>query len=398
VTAPRTLDRAELRRQVVSTAGGGDLTEELIDYCRSPFELQSLQRSLPLADEPHVSDWRRYASAGEHALWTGLRERLVQLKVPIREGVSATDAYARTIRRGAPFDEEAFGGTAGLARPDALRLEIHAHPAGALPVLMPAVREDFETLYRALACHSEPTPVNPSVNAQMISGIVNWDRVATYRTAWEATAAASGGPWPAEMARVAARSPELFYDRVILLGRGGYSGIPAEQMGMTADHEAWVSASTRIRIEHEFTHYATKRLFGTMRLNLFDELLADCMGMAYALGAFRARWFLLGLGLGHLPTIDPRGRVHAYRAGLSDRAFTAVCAILPAAASRVEALTERFYRVETRGRFLLALADLTIELLASAQGEELFEESYARAAGLEGRAPDRPSAVDEGRA
>ena len=393
------VNRLAVRRRVLQQFGAGDAIDELLAYCDSPFDLGSIRAALPLAEEPHVADWRGYARDGGSEVWNVLRERLPQLEIPIREGISATEAYGRTIRRGVPFDEADFGGTMTLVRPEALQLQIHDHPAGALPVLMPAVRADFETLYRALAGSSEPLTVNPSVNAQLISGIVNWDRVGVYRERWAASADDGARSWPAEMAHIATTAPEQFYDRVILIGRGAYSSIAPERLGFKPDDERWLEGSTKIRLEHEFTHYATKRLFGAMRLNLFDELLADCMGMAYALGAFRASWFLLGLGIEPSGGLDPRGRVHAYRGTLSDRGFGVVCALLAAAASRVESLADRFYSIETRGRFLLALADLTLELLAADEGDELFEDSQSRALRLEEQQLDggSPQAPQEGR-
>jgi hypothetical protein len=373
------LDRLALRRRVVVDAGGGGCADEVLAYCESPYRLDGLRAAWPLPEEAHVADWRRYGADGA-ITFAALQRRLPQLSIPVREGISATDAYRRTMRRGARFDPEIFGGALSLLRPDELLVEIHDHPAGALPVLMPAVRQDFETMYRALACRNEPVPVNPSVSAQMISGIVNWDRVAAYRSAWMA-GDGNERNWPDEMRRIAAQAPERFYDRVILIGRGAYSAVPARKMDLDLRDEVWLDRSIGIRLEHEFTHYATKRLYGTMRLNLFDELLADCLGMTYSMGAFRARWFLMALGV--LPAIDPQGRAQTYRGSLGDEAFRVVCTILAAAASRAESLVARFYRVETRGRFLLALADSTLEQLAAREGEELFEASWQRARQLE---------------
>ncbi|MDP1572183.1 MAG: hypothetical protein Q8L86_19470 [Vicinamibacterales bacterium] len=84
----------------------------------------------PLADEPHVDDWRRYAAEAGEGLWPYLQARLPQLRAPIREGISKTDAYTRLVRRGETVDAAALGGSLTLSS-TAFRLELHDHPAGA---------------------------------------------------------------------------------------------------------------------------------------------------------------------------------------------------------------------------------------------------------------------------
>ena len=69
---------------------------------------------------------------------------------------------------------------------------------------------------------------------------------------------------------------------------------------------------TALRLEHELTHLATKRLLGEMRLNLLDELVADCMGMVAALGLFDAQLFGLCLGLDPNGAPLPAGRWRTY--------------------------------------------------------------------------------------
>src|SRR6185295_212429 len=147
----------------------------------------------------HVAAWRGYATEGP-STFEVLQRRLPQLCIPIREGVSSTPAYARVARQGAPFAEEAFDGKLTLTRPERLDLRIHEHMAGALPVLMTDCRVDFETLTRALAHRSEPVPVHPSVNAHLVGGFINWDRVSGCRKEWLArTGTDASAAWPAEL-------------------------------------------------------------------------------------------------------------------------------------------------------------------------------------------------------
>lgn len=69
-------------------------------------------------------------------------------------------------------------------------------------------------------------------------------------------------------------------------------------------NQSWLKASTVLRLEHELTHLATKRLLGEMRLNLLDELVADCMGMVAALGVCSMPSCLV-VALALIPTAPP---------------------------------------------------------------------------------------------
>ena len=278
--------------------------EAVARYCANPFPPQPLPPPpvFPLATEPHVADWSRYAAEAGGDPFAYLQRSLPQLGVPIRAGISKTDAYGRVARRGEPCLEETFGERLRLQRPQALRLVIHQHPAGALPVLVSSERGDFETLVRALACRSEPEPISSSVNAQMVAGFINWERVQRYRDAWLAEGGSQDG-WPEEMARAAREESWRFYDRFMLTCERPYSDVSASQLGLAMSEADWVEKSTLLRVEHEFTHYATKRAFGAMSLHLFDETIADFMGTTLALGTFRAEWFLRFLGLEAWPAV-----------------------------------------------------------------------------------------------
>jgi hypothetical protein len=209
----------------------------------------------------------------------------------------------------------------------------------------------------------------------MIAGIVNWDRVSTVRAAF-LDAGGDRAAWPAEMRRIASFTPGLFHDKVILLADAPYAGRSPAELSLSFDDDGWLAVSTRLRIEHEFAHYATKRLYGTMRLNLLDELIADAMGMTYALNGFSAHWFLTALGLGAWPEVLPTGRVHTYCASLSQGAFREVVPLVIDAAKRLERLTRDYALPGTRPRYLLTLTTLDLPRLAAADGDTAWCEGW----------------------
>jgi hypothetical protein len=379
-------DDTDGRRELIAQQFGCSKSacEQVFDYCSTPFDPARLGPPpvLPLTSDAHVNDWRRYAAEAGDAVFPYLQRCFPQLAIPIRDGISKSDLYARAVRRGEAVDPAAFGEALQLQNPAGLRLEIHEHPAGALPVLIVQDRDDFATLVRALACRNEPTPIGPAVNAQMIAGIVNWDRVRRYRASWSGGMAPDDTErtWPAEMARVAATAPETFRDRIMLVATASYSSVDAHDLGLPYEARRWRELSHVIRVEHEFTHYTTKRLYGHMRNNLFDELLADFMGVTAALGTFQARWFLTFIGLDPWPDVRPDGRVHTYRADLSEEAFRVVCEVTRRAAEELERLTGARYSVSERSRFFLALSWMTLDLLAGPDCDALFAAAYLRAA------------------
>ena len=375
-----------MRRAVLARLGGSEAAvEEALRYCESPFGAPLVPRPVfPLADEPHVEDWRRYAAEAGSRVFEYLQERLPQLQIPVREGVSRTPAWADVVLGGKPFRAEDFGGRLELARPGAVRLLLHEHPAGALPAIVSDHRSDFETLVRALAWRGEARPVGPAVNAQLVGGFINWDRLGRYRQEWGRRllpeAAVDG--WAAELARLRHSEKWRFQDRFIVVCLQPYSGVGARELGLELGDDEWLEVSTRLRVEHEFTHYATRRVFGVMRLNLLDETLADFMGTTYALGTFRAAWYLRFLGLEGWPAVRAGGRIHTYAAELSPAAFALVCAVAVGAARALETLCSLFYAPAERGRFLLALCAMTLELLASEEAVALFRKSYEDAGAL----------------
>lgn len=393
---------AERRRILQALGAPAAVRAALLAYGENPFVSAATGAPpvLPLAPEPHLQRWRDYQRqiAGGAPTLDCLQQALAQLCVPVEAGQSGTPAYAAVMRRGQPFDAAAFGGRRlCLRRPEALRLGLYSHPAGDLPVLSTPQREDFVTLFRALACRSEPRPLNAAVNAHLIAGLLNWDRVRRYRAAW--TVDHLGGDWGAEMQRVARQEPWRFYDRLMLVCDDVYSGVPAGALGLDIDDAEWLRRSAVLRLEHEFTHYATKRVYGLMRLNMFDEIIADWAGITAALGRFRAAWFLRFLNLpadardGALERADPTtfdGRLLAYRDGLDDDALPWLARLLVDAAHGLQRLSDTHYRPAGRARFLLALTRLGLELLASDRRETYFDAAWRQAGRLlDSHPPDR---------
>ncbi len=214
----------------------------------------------------------------------------------------------------------------------------------------------------------------------MVAGYNNWSRVGELRSRWEARdpAARECATWGEEFQRLQA-TPELYQDRFILLSDGPYSAVPAADLGL--EEGEWRAMSLLIRRDHECAHYFTRRLFGSMRNNVLDELIADYAGLVAATGRFRADWFLRFVGLEGFPSYRPGARLDLYRGKppLSDGAFRVLQALVERAARNLE----RFDAGRDRSRpgdtalTVAALASLRLDELAADGAEERLTQAVA---------------------
>jgi hypothetical protein len=351
---------------------------ELLAYARNDFVLPGGDAAIdrPAPDEPFVTAWEQYAAEAEEVgAAECLRRRLVQLRFPIAAGMSASAAYRAATRRGELGSLEHEG--LALERPDDVRILVHPTAAGRVPVVVAGARADFVSLVRALVHRNEPADVPDSMGACIVAGYNNWDRIATLRARWAREQRGDCPParWTEEFRRIVPMT-ELYQDRFILLSSGPYSAVPAYAMGL--DEREWLALSLTIRLEHECTHYVTRRMLGSMRNSLLDELIADYMGIAAAAGRYREDWFLRFMGLERFPHYRRGGRLENYHGEppLSEGAFTVLASVVRAAAAQLERFDSgRPHAARGIGcgtRTIVALATLGLERLASSMGAELL--------------------------
>lgn len=376
------------RRQLAEAGAVGQEVDELLAYNENTFDLTHLgsSLSLPLPDEPFVACWRRWVDEASQATAQGscafevLRRHLPQLRFPIEKGISQSEDYRRATLQG--IDPDLLEGATGLEieQPETIHFEIYPSLAGGLPVIEVHHRQQFEILVRALSRRNEPSPVPPAMGAQMVSGFNNWSRIHELQRQWQETPVEerTSATW-GEAFAVIRQQPELYQDRFALLSDGPYSAVTASELGLT--ESTWRAKSLIIRREHECTHYFTRRVFGSMRNHLLDELIADFAGIMAAEGRFRGDWFLRFMGFEASGPWRPDGRLAIYRGepALSDGAFRVLQRLTIRAAEHLE----RFEESELRGRhsrgltgrLIIALAASSIIDLASWEGMERLRQS-----------------------
>ena len=227
--------------------------------------------------------------------------------------------------------------------PERVELSVRPTIAGKLPVLVVGDRADFETLVQALSSRNEPVPIPPAMGACLVKGLNNWSRVAAYRTEWQAQhAGADDAAWGAEFQRLVPRK-ELYQDRLVILSTGPYSAVPAADVGLP--ESVWLERSVAIRQEHELTHLFVHRVFGVMRTHVFDEIVADFVGLARAFGTYRPYLALRFFGLEAYPQ-DP-ARVAGWKwtlldPPLSEGAWAVVRTLVSHAVHALDAFASRW--------------------------------------------------------
>lgn len=362
-----------LRATILDSYGANSSEiEELLTYNKKFFDHDNWRPSqqFPLKSEPHIAIWKDYVvEAKEISVFETLKQKLVQLHFPIQEGISQTEAYRTATIKGENPDiiPEATGLV--LKEPEKLRLNIYQSLAGEIPVLLPSNREDFELLVRSLTKRNEPKPIPASMGACMVAGYNNWDRIRKYRKQWEKDNPldCSEAQWEKKFKRLIPLK-HCYQDRFIILSDGFYSNVLPQDIGLPESE--WRRLSLTIRLEHECTHYFTKRVFNSMRNNALDELIADYRGIIAATGSYKADWFLHFMGLESFPNYRASGRLQNYRGQppLSDRAFKILQVLVRDAAQNIENFDREYVNGSRFDNFqtlmLIALTNLTLEELA----------------------------------
>lgn len=330
---------------------------------------EQVAASLSLNDAPLVATWKQYfAEAQTDGVYQTLRRYLVQFQFPVKAGISETEAYRQATRRGlrTAFMPEATG--LNLADPAGLQLFLHPSVAGQIPVLVVEERSDFERIVQALCYRNEPRALPVSMGAAFIKGLNNWDRIRRLKERLK------GLPFQQNWQQ----QKDQYQDSLIVLSRIPYSNVTAATVGLSSDE--WLDQSLRIRLEHECAHYFTLRHFGCMHSNMYDELIADYLGICAVAPHFRADWFLQFIGLDNAPEIRKDGRLYNYLGpdGLSASALRVLQVILLNAAQQLEAFDQQVPPDEDlkRVRRLMSLCTHNLLELAAPDGHKQLLKTF----------------------
>ena len=200
-----------------------------------------------------------------------------QLYLP--PGEEGALAYGPIVRRGRAAPSCSLAHFRGSAL-DSLALE--DTPAGPVQILTLGDRRDFETFLRIMAYRCALAEIPATQGASILDGVINWTKIRAHKEAYFAGSGDAEG-WNAEFKRFTAE-PRNCKDALIVLSVGPYSALPAADAGLS-DAE-WLSASHAIRKAHECAHFICRRLFPGQIDPIWDELVADAVGLYAAFGRY----------------------------------------------------------------------------------------------------------------
>ena len=287
-----------------------------IEEYRRPFIKSTKQwPSLPLPIQPGIEWWQKwlYKTPREEYL-KSLCSYLPQLCINPHHGASKSEIYKHLVLRGNEINIEEDEHILHFKDQQGFSVRLVEHPCGTYPVIEVEDQSDFVSLVRCLAYRCELKQIQSSVHAQAVSGLIHWGLI---------------------------RETSLMERcQLIILHRSPYSSLPISVIPGKPTTKAWLEISQHWRLEHELTHLATQQLAGEMRLNLFDELVADALGMLRALNVFSADLFRQGLGLNNDASTTKTGRVHTYLKGLNEDASKLACQYVLQRAHELEQLLE----------------------------------------------------------
>ena len=169
------------------------------------------------------------------------------------EGKAAQELLAKNVNRTVA--------AVSLKNEKAFRVFLAETLGGRLPVVVTGERDDFLCMEAALNGRKEIADIPVTVNAFAMQALTD--------------------------------NPPGY--RLLLLGQGTYSNVPARSLGL--EEEEWLERSYILRLAHECAHYETLRLFGGMQNHALDEIVADAMGQITAFGNFSAERQRLFFGL-----------------------------------------------------------------------------------------------------
>ena len=166
------------------------------------------------------------------------------------------------------------------------RLEYADTPAGKVLCITLYERKDFVTCIRIMGHRCELADIPDTQGASILDGVINWTKINRHKEEFFEEAAKNGikePDWDDEFRRFTS-DKKNFKDALIILSAGPYSNIPASSVGLS--EEEWKKHSYMIRKFHECTHFICRRTFPEKIDAIWDELVADAVGIYGAFDSF----------------------------------------------------------------------------------------------------------------
>ena len=158
-------------------------------------------------------------------------------------------------------------------------------PAGRVRIIYLYERKDFELFLQIMAKKCQSVEIPSTQGAAIIDGVVDWEKIHAHRRNCVLHSLSTGIAldWKKEFRRFTMDKGN-YTDALIVLSSGPYSGVSAKEAGMR--EREWISKSLLIRKYHECTHFICRRLYPQKIDAVWDEIIADAVGIRAAFGAY----------------------------------------------------------------------------------------------------------------
>ena len=163
---------------------------------------------------------------------------------------------------------------------------IEETPAGPVRSVTLYERKDFETFLQIMAHRCVPVSIPPTQGASLLDGIVNWEKIRAHENEFLFSQRAEGNPdpdWNEEFRRFTSEKTN-YTDAILILSAGPYSAVPGTEFGI--EESQWRQDSVTIRKYHELNHFICRRLWPEKISAVWDELVADAIGLYAAYGKY----------------------------------------------------------------------------------------------------------------
>ena len=208
-----------------------------------------------------------------------LAERYQQLY--LIPGAKGAERYKAVVLRGEAVEDKSL---AHFHMSDEDSLTCEDTPAGSVQIVTLHERGDFVRFLQIMAHRCTETAIPDTQGAMFLDGVIDWPKIRAHQEAFFAAEAEQGRwfpDWPAEFRRFTANKAN-YTDELIILSQGPYSGVSAERVGLT--EEDWMRRSLTIRKYHECTHFVCRKKYPDQIDPIWDELVADAVGVYAVFG------------------------------------------------------------------------------------------------------------------
>ncbi len=212
----------------------------------------------------------------------------------IAPGEDAGEKYAEVVKKGTKIKD---GSLEHFLTDERDSLEYEDTPAGKACIITLFNRADFITFLQIMGNRCMPVPIPETQGASILDGVINWEKIRDHRDEFISAELRKGNThpdWAGEFKRFTSEK-DNYTDSLIVLSIGPYSGISAGQVGIPAGK--WLEKSYNIRRYHECTHFICRRKYPDKKDAIWDELVADAVGIYAAFDRFDPKMEELFLGI-----------------------------------------------------------------------------------------------------